>query len=432
MAKMEFDDVLAHYGVLGMKWGVRKRNSDSPEDNGPNRKERRALKRKTKSAALRRQADEQQRIIDSLQSKGPKSPFMLQKYGAAMGIDTRAADIRIGLLNGGHTKKQLVRAEIKSAEESKRHFLSDAQAVAAGKLTSKTKMLIGAGIVIAAITAAVAALAVVGVKAEAAEKLRLDKITAGQKVTSEDWWKKLINTEKSRVSGIAKDAFDKMPETPITVPPGNVFHRISTDEEKEVRERIYAAVKDEDVDRYKASLPRFWKQWGLDAESGYDVSLKNNVELKSPGEKVRIQKFIDLLGQKPSEDTFNEEKMNVEMQRWMGKPNAETRVLNTIRDTIKSKPGDQKLSNEEFGLKYYRDFALGLAQENSTNKAYFNSIKEAGYNALIDDNDAGKLSDSPFMIFDANKNMERMGAKVLSKEDIEEAKKRIVELANRG
>lgn len=429
---MEFDDVLAHYGVLGMKWGVRKQNSDSPQGDGPNRKERRAEKRKVKSAALRRKADEQQRIADSLRSKGPKSPYMIQKYGAAMGIDTRAADIRIGLLNGGHTKKQLVNAEIKSAEESKRHFLSDAQAIAAGKLTSKTKMLIGAGIVIAAITAAIAALTVVGVKADAAEKLRLDKITAGQKVTSEDWWKKLINTEKSRVSGIAKDAFDKMPETPITVPPGNVFHRISTDEETEVRERIYAAVKDEDVDRYKASLPRFWKQWGLDAESGYDVSLKNKVELKSPGEKVRIQKFIDLLDQKPSKDVYEEEQVRVEVQQLLGNPRAKTKVINSIRDTLKIKPGDEKLSNEELGLKYYRDFALGLAQDNSTNKAYFDSIKQAGYNALIDDNDAGKLSDSPFVIFDANKNMERIGAKVLTKEDIEEAKKRIVELANRG
>ena len=48
--RMEFDEFLAHYGVLGMKWGVRKRSSSD----GPSSREKKKIAKQEKLDAKRR------------------------------------------------------------------------------------------------------------------------------------------------------------------------------------------------------------------------------------------------------------------------------------------------------------------------------------------------------------------------------------------
>lgn len=64
-------------------------------------------------------------------------------------------------------------------------------------------------------------------------------------------------------------------------------------------------------------------------------------------------------------------------------------------------------------------------------KKYIAAVKQLGYNAIIDDNDAGRLSDSPIIVFDPVKNVVREGATALSSVDIENAAKSLTELLNR-
>lgn len=417
MYEESVSDFLEHYGIPGMKWGRRKRSEDSGSGRSSKQKknEDRDARRKARSDKILAKANGVQKQIDDLNKNGVNSKYLKDKYGSAMGVDTRAADMKILLLHG-NSKKQLLEAELTGLEASKKHFLDDADAAANGRLTSTNKMLIGYGVG-AAVLVGVVGSAVISSKM--ADK-KLNAIKAGDKLDFDQYWAKLRKTEMSRVSGISKDAFDKMDDTPISVPAGHIFKRVSTDKEEVLRERIFAAYKDEDVTRYQAALPKFWESWGIggSAKGGYVVSIKAKEAITSPSQKARVKAYMDLLDENVQGKDFFNDKKSQTGKAW-------------LEDLGIDITGKGK-TTEEVALNTYRDFSLRLAQGSTLGSAYYDKIKKAGYNAIIDDNDAGKLSDSPMMIFNTSKSMERVGATVLSPANIQAAKDRLTELANRA
>ena len=456
----EVDGFLEHFGVLGMKWGKRKRqDTPVPDHSADPKDEKRDARRQAKSDKILLKADKVQNQIDELKKNGTNSDYMLAKYGTSMGVDSRAADMKVQFLYG-YSKQQLLDAELKGLEASKAHFVADADAAAKGKLTSKDKMLIGAGvatvIVAAGITIAVVhdkqqknqALAEVLAKkarhesrmqdegyaksvmakeaeraaarlkraeADAAERARFDNIAPGSKISYDDYWKKIEHTEISRISGISKDAFDKMDETPISVPAGHIFKRVSTDKEEVLRERIFAAYKDEDVDRYKAVLPKFWGAWGIGSaqQGGYVVDIKAKEAITSPSQKARVKEFIDLMDQDIKTTSFSGKESIVKGRELL------------------YGGSDKTKTNEEIALASYRQFSLGLVNKTPLGEAYFDKLKAKGFNAIIDDNDSGKLSESPMLIFNTSKSMERLGATPLTAENIGAARAKLIEVASR-
>jgi hypothetical protein len=459
---LETEEFLAHYGIVGMKWGKRKARDDEGSKNPKSAKQPsaspkseltgREARRKAKSDKILAKADDVQKQIDDLKKNGTNSDYMRKKYGDAMGIDSRSADMSVQLRHK-HSKKELLAAEIKGLEASKAHFKADAQLAAQGKLTQKEKMLIGAGvatvILAAGITYAVIAdknqkqrvadalrekdrladasfvkremsIAKANQAKRAAalaeaklEKERFESIKPGDRISMNDYWKKMETTEVSRLSGISKDAFDKMDETPITVPAGHIFKRVSTNQEEKLRDRIYVTFKDEDHTRYQAALPKFWNLWGIGTEAtgGYVVSVKAKEAIVSPSQKERVKTFIDLMDENVSYESSSGETKIVKAREWLG--------------------GKSYQTNEEVALSAYRSFSMGLVNKTPISDAYFDKLKSKGFNAIIDDNDSGKLSDSPMLIFDTGQSMERIGATRLTAENIAEARDKLVELTKR-
>ena len=435
----EVEDFLAHYGVKGMKWGVVKKDKPSSDSKSKTKEvdPEKAAKRKAKADDLRSKADDVQKQIDDLKANGGNTEYMRKKYGNAMGIDTRAADMRIIAIYG-HTKQSLINAEIKNLQNSKDHYLADAKAVDEGRLTSKQKMLVG-GLVATTILAGAAGVAIYAntgdrakkrkyyqakearLAAEAAAQKRLDDIKAGQKISFDDFNTKLNKTEMSRISGMSKDAFHAMDDTPIVGPAGHVFKRMSTNPEEKLRKEVYAAFKDDDVDRYRAMLPKFWSQWGIgsDRRGGYEINIKAVEDIVSPGKKERVQTLIDLMDEKIVTKNLAGEKVTKTGRDWLNSSN-----LIPMADR-------QTLSNEDAAIKAYNDFALMIGGNSTLKNAYVKKLQQKGYNAIIDDNDSGKLSDAPMFIFDTTKSMQRLGATVLTPENIAAARERLIELADR-
>ena len=85
-------------------------------------------------------------------------------------------------------------------------------------------------------------------------------------------------------------------------------------------------------------------------------------------------------------------------------------------------------SNEDMALKGYRTFAREIVGDNPLGKAYLEKVKSLGYNALVDDNDAGQLSDVPMILLDAAKTTKTRTAVELNREMEKAAKKRLVEV----
>ena len=61
------------------------------------------------------------------------------------------------------------------------------------------------------------------------------------------------------------------------------------------------------------------------------------------------------------------------------------------------------------------------------NNQYYKTLKKEGYNALIDDNNAGKYNDAqePLIVFDAKKRLKYIGTDELSSERITQARNTI-------
>lgn len=163
--------------------------------------------------------------------------------------------------------------------------------------------------------------------------------------------------------------------TPLNLKAGTIVKRISTKDEKEIRPGgFFAAHDDEDVSRYKAILPTFWNQWGLDAkQGGYVVNYKAQKDIKAPSERAAYDMYAGLLKKDKS-------------------------FLDEI-DPFDSYKGDTaRLARDTWK---YHSASWADASAVSTNK-FFAEAKSQGYNALIDSNDAGSLSKTPVRYLDGS------------------------------
>ena len=435
-----YSSELYHHGILGMRWGIRRyQNKDGTltkagrerysDGDGQTKQElkaadkaRRVELKQQKNAEKAKQyqdkADATKKVINDLETNGINSKSFKDRYGVA--ADNEA----LFMLTYGYSRKQAVNKSIREYKNKVEVYEKAAKDKAAGKLTDTQKMIIGGACVAVALTAAY------GLKkyTDAKDDIRLGLIKGGDRISYDDFLKKYMGSESRLFKEISKDAVNNLSDVDIKLTSGKVFHRISTSDEqsltykiktlfgeKEVtKDRLYLAFTEEDVTRYKAMLPKYWwNEWGYKNPTAHDVAYKALTDINSPSPKKRFEIFKQLI----EEDSSIRDYVT---QVWRVMPANEG-------DTLIPNPDSDLLAR-----KCYSWLSLQLADSNNdVASAYINKIKSLGYNAIIDDNDAGRLSDSPIIILDPIKNVIRESATVLSSKDIEEAASNLVEVLNR-
>lgn len=174
---------------------------------------------------------------------------------------------------------------------------------------------------------------------------------------------------------------------------GSILKRVSSKAETAARaDGFFACFRDEDVKSYSAILPTFWAQWkvGTPMDGGFINHYKAVSDVKAPSGKETLAIFKGLM---ESNASFRAS-VGLGFDRW-----------STLTD------GEHH--------EVLKAFAQGWVN-GMDNTTFFNAVKEKGYNALIDFNDAGTLGKTPLRLLDGTM-FEIVNNEVLSFENMLQA-----------
>lgn len=169
--------------------------------------------------------------------------------------------------------------------------------------------------------------------------------------------------------------------------------------------RLYVAKRKDDSEMYKATIPYVQKKGAAGKRqyhSVYQVSMKTKKRLSMPSEKERIDTFIETLQTKSG-------------RQWLKD--------NGYKGQI------DELNAKEVGLKYYKKFNKHAGnQAVKFNDTYFNAVKAKGYDAILDDNDAGVWSKEPTILLSPKSTVKVTKVRQLSADEINQAQANVLKL----
>jgi hypothetical protein len=173
---------------------------------------------------------------------------------------------------------------------------------------------------------------------------------------------------------------------------------------------------DKDAAFYRASIPAEGpntKRPGPGSkkyEDSYELTLKTTKTLTLPSPKARVDAFTELMN-KPV--VVNEKGEKVTGRAYL--------------ESIGYKRVFKQLDDQQAGLKAYRDFVHNQGSQNMPlNSPYFNNLRAKGYNALLDENDAGLLTKAPLILLDAKGTATVVGVDRLTADKINAAQRSLI------
>lgn len=182
---------------------------------------------------------------------------------------------------------------------------------------------------------------------------------------------------------------------------GTTIHRSTYADERNYDGHAFATFKEKDAKGYASRNRRFNR-----GKKTYDMTMIATEDLVSPSKKERIDTFIKLMMSDPK---FNE----------AYKTQKQTYQL--LKDPSKAKKIEQTVD----GLrKEYSMFAVSLGGSATLRERYFSELNKKGYNMIIDDADAGIVSNSPVIVFDRKKSLEVVSINEVNREYLRSLRKR--------
>jgi hypothetical protein len=185
---------------------------------------------------------------------------------------------------------------------------------------------------------------------------------------------------------------------------GSIMQRLSTVRETDIRPQgFFAAFDHEDVQRYKAELPNWWKKWGYKETEGYLVQLKAKNAVKAPSGKETFEIFKKIID---DDDVL---------------------ISHLGGNALNLDSKQRVMAVEAIAKRQFPSFAVNWANGYDHDphvQKFFGMIKDRGYNSLIDFNDSGNLAKTPMRMLDGS-NFEIVGHEHINEAAIRLAQKTI-------
>jgi hypothetical protein len=169
--------------------------------------------------------------------------------------------------------------------------------------------------------------------------------------------------------------------------------------------RLYVAKLQSDADMYTATIPAFtnggFAAGKKEYNTAYQVSMETKKRLAMPSQKERIDTFIETLQTKDGKE-------------WL-KNNGYKKEID-------------ELNAKQVGLRYYDRFNKYAGNQSvKFNDTYFNAVKSKGYDALIDDNDAGIWSKEPVILLSPKGSVKVTKVRQITAAEINQAQRKVLE-----
>ena len=250
----ETEEFLEHYGVKGMRWGVRKDYEYSNVNKLP------AGKDAEKLTPL------EMDVVNKLAPAGYSPEKMRRMYGPES--------------EKSKTSNQPVKATVSNKQNAGKEDF---------ELTPLQKELLKKAAIYGG-----AALAIYGLNKYGQHKINEYYLGKDAPKNLKDFWKTSQKIKGAQAKGFSKDFIDNLSTEPITIKAGSLVTRISSMKESYIREGgFYAANDPKDIARYKAVLPVYWKLWGVNNADGggYIVNIKAKTDVRAPSPKETYDLF---------------------------------------------------------------------------------------------------------------------------------------------
>lgn len=378
---------LRHYGVLGMKWGHHKKEEDTPvgrrskpakiEVKDVQKKNEELLSKNKHAAVVRLQVPSKKELgPDERAARNAK----IKKVAIGVGIGLTVATAAVLYAKNKKTVDKTVRETlakignkpVSSLPKVKKNGYSELMGISEAEF----KIYNASGFSV---------------------KSKNDAVLT-------NWIASWASHDIHRYDAISKEAYDSLDDNDLTLKVGQMFHRIIPNASETLRDGAYVSFDENDINRYRAFLPAMWKTNGVETEKVYSMSMEALSDIRSPSAKSRVKILRDLI---------DEDEVVAEQLRYMGK------ILSG--------------SSHDFALSQYNTVVTELANRDSiVSKKYLDKVKSLGYNALVDDNDAGRLAKTPMMLLDVANTIKVKATSELTRDDRVNAAKSIVPIGVEG
>ena len=218
---------------------------------------------------------------------------------------------------------------------------------------------------------------------------------------------------------------------------GTKFYRISTNkEEKETNDYKYVSKLRSDRDYYKgiyaqdimfdpnkytketyakAKLKDVVSDYKKSGHNLYELTYEAKRDIVSPNKKTRVKVFSEMIEQNP--EMIKKIHDDLIKDKWFGKNPEQRKEIDEVFNANK----DVKLSELTKDKRAFQLFSASLNNSADIRAKYFDILKSYGYNAIVDDNDAGEITRQPMIIIEPAEIIKLVEAKELMAKDIAEA-----------